>query len=112
MFFRNCGCYVRNCYGLLCAHEQSQYFSDGQLIPLSSIDIFWRKLEILPCFPIKDGDIDFTDELEKVNQTYQKQSKSRKHTLYKKFKEFFSPSTTPNFEPAIYKSNRGRPSEG
>ncbi|XP_071734886.1 uncharacterized protein [Rutidosis leptorrhynchoides] len=51
----NCGCKLRSCFGLPCAHEQAIYLNAGMFIPLESIDIFWKTLSFSPCISAQDG---------------------------------------------------------
>ncbi|KAJ9560030.1 hypothetical protein OSB04_005190 [Centaurea solstitialis] len=65
----NYGCQLRTSHGLPCAHEQSMYLNKRQPIPLDSIDLFWRKLDLSPCISLKDDDIGCEAELEMLNGT-------------------------------------------
>ncbi|KAM1087108.1 hypothetical protein ACFX2B_012526 [Malus domestica] len=48
-----CGCVLRDSHGLPCAHEIVRYMRDGRPIPLESIDLHWRKLD-MKCTPIRN----------------------------------------------------------
>lgn len=45
-----CGCYFRRTYGLPCAHEIANFKREKRPIPLESIHIHWRKLDLNPVF--------------------------------------------------------------
>lgn len=106
----HCGCQVRTCYGLPCAHEQAQYLKKGHPIPLDSIDVFWRKLDLSPCISLKDDDSGCEVELQMLNAQFKKESRSGKASILKKLREIISPSTTSLREPMFHKTTRGRPS--
>ncbi|KAJ9563169.1 hypothetical protein OSB04_008329 [Centaurea solstitialis] len=106
----NCGCQLRTSHGLPCAHEQSMYLHKRQPIPLDSLDLFWRKLDLSPCISMKDDDIGCEAELEMLNAQFKKQSRSGKRSLLRKLMEIIAPSTTLVREPATHTATRGRPS--
>lgn len=106
----NCGCQLRTSHGLPCAHEQAMYLIKHQPIPLDSIDLFWKKLDLSPCISMKDDDIGCEAELEMLNAQFKKQSRSGKLSLLRKFMEIIAPSTTLVREPATHTATRGRPS--
>ncbi|KAJ9566993.1 hypothetical protein OSB04_002959 [Centaurea solstitialis] len=106
----NCGCQLRTSHGLPCAHEQSMYLNKHQPIPLDSLDLFWRKLDLSPCISMKDDDIGCEAELEMLNAQFKKQSRSGKRSLLRKFVEIIAPSTTLVREPANHTATCGRPS--
>nr|GEV87884.1 protein FAR1-related sequence 5-like [Tanacetum cinerariifolium] len=43
-----CGCQLHNSCGLPCACRLALYMNSGEFIPLDSIDIFWRTLNLSP----------------------------------------------------------------
>ncbi|KAD4584494.1 hypothetical protein E3N88_22095 [Mikania micrantha] len=53
----NCGCQLRSCYGLPCAHELAMYVYSEFSIPLTCIDPFWTKLDLLPSIKVEYDDI-------------------------------------------------------
>ncbi|PPD69557.1 hypothetical protein GOBAR_DD33559 [Gossypium barbadense] len=54
----NCGCKLRHSCRLPCACMLSIYLnSGGECIPLDSIDVFWRKLDLSPSTSVENEDI-------------------------------------------------------
>nr|KAJ0216770.1 hypothetical protein LSAT_V11C300119400 [Lactuca sativa] len=53
----------------------------GEDIPLDSIDIFWRKLDISDTTPVVDDNILCDDIVEKIKESFMKQSKAEKNNL-------------------------------
>ncbi|MFQ6620297.1 hypothetical protein Gotur_001022, partial [Gossypium turneri] len=61
----NCGCKLRHSCGLPCDCMLSVYLnSGGECIPLDSIDVFWRKLDLSPSTSVENEDICCNGELE------------------------------------------------
>ncbi|MFQ6660427.1 hypothetical protein Gotur_028958, partial [Gossypium turneri] len=61
----NCGCKLRHSCGLPCACMLSVYLnSSGECLPLDSIDVFWRKLDLSPSTSVENEDICCDGELE------------------------------------------------
>lgn len=108
--FSNCDCHLRNSCGLTCACILSIYLNSGERIPLNSIDIFWRTLEISDSRHVENDDICCDVELEKFKENFNKQSEAGKRTYLRKLKDIVEPGTTNIEEPAIQKNPRGRPS--
>nr|GEW78801.1 hypothetical protein [Tanacetum cinerariifolium] len=52
-----CGCRLRNSCGLPCACVLLMYLNSGEYIPLDSIDIFWRTLNVSWTDPVENEDI-------------------------------------------------------
>ncbi|KAB2057262.1 hypothetical protein ES319_A11G157100v1 [Gossypium barbadense] len=74
----NCGCKLRHSCGLPCVCMLSVYLNSGECIPLDSIDIFWRKLDLSPSTSVKNEDICCDSELEMFKENFTKQSKAGK----------------------------------
>ena len=113
----NCGCHVRACYGLPCAHEQAIFLNNARSLPLESVDKFWKKLNLSPCTPLTDDCTPLTDDnityevlQKKFDEKLKSQSRFGKLSLLKKFQNIISPSTTSVGEPSVQKNTRGRPS--
>ncbi|KAJ9552782.1 LOW QUALITY PROTEIN: hypothetical protein OSB04_016827 [Centaurea solstitialis] len=108
VFSENCGCRLCTSHGLPCAHEQSLNYSQSRLIPLDSIDVFWRKLDFTPCIALHDDDISCEEEVQRFTDMFRKQSQPNKVHLLRRLKEILVPSTISMLEPA--KTRRGPPS--
>ncbi|TYG68542.1 hypothetical protein ES288_D05G161300v1 [Gossypium darwinii] len=90
----NCGCKLRHSCGLPCACMLSIYLNSGECIPLDSIDVFWRKLDLSPSTSVENEDICCDGELE---------------ILLRKLRDIFQPSKTLIKEPTIQNNMRVRP---
>nr|KAJ0224896.1 hypothetical protein LSAT_V11C100044820 [Lactuca sativa] len=87
----NCGCKLRNSCGLPCACMISFYSISGENIPLNSIYIFWRKLDISDTTPVADDDINYDDVVNKFKENFNKQSKVGKMFYRRKLEEIYDP---------------------
>ncbi|GJT10658.1 hypothetical protein Tco_0857700 [Tanacetum coccineum] len=65
-----CGCRLRNSCGLPCACVLSTYFNSGEYIPVDSIDIFWRALNVSWSEPVENEDIQCDDILHLFNEKF------------------------------------------
>ncbi|KAH1130621.1 hypothetical protein J1N35_001999 [Gossypium stocksii] len=91
----NCGCKLRHSCGLPCTCMLSVYLnSGGECIPLDSIDVFWRKLDLSLATSMENEDICCD---------------AGKKGLLRKLRDIFQPSKTLIKEPIIQKNTRGRP---
>lgn len=81
-----------------------------QYVPLDSIDIFWRKLDISPSTSLQNDDVSCDNELQLFKENFDKQSKDGKKSWLRKLKDIFGPSETDIQEPQVQKNTRGRPS--
>nr|GEY59246.1 hypothetical protein [Tanacetum cinerariifolium] len=52
-----CGCQLRKSCGLPCSCELLAYLNSGEAIPLDSVDIFWRALDVSWSTPLEHEDI-------------------------------------------------------
>ncbi|KAG8500818.1 hypothetical protein CXB51_002927 [Gossypium anomalum] len=105
----NCGCKLRHSCGLPCACMLSVYLnSGGECIPLDSINVFWRKLDLSPSTSVENEDICCDGELEMFKENFTKQSKARKKSLLRKLRDIFQPSKTLIKEPTIQKNTLPR----
>lgn len=53
--FTACRCVLKCTHRLPCAHEIAEYSRQGHPIPLESVHVHWRKLDIHPpTFPVRD----------------------------------------------------------
>ncbi|XP_019178337.1 PREDICTED: uncharacterized protein LOC109173552 [Ipomoea nil] len=107
--FENCGCRLRTSCGLPCAHEQVTYFNCGKPIPLDSIDIFWRKLDLSSSISLTNEDFGVEHELHMFKDQFKKQSRTGKFNILRKLRELIAPSTTSIREPPVQINVRGRP---
>ncbi|CAI9303941.1 unnamed protein product [Lactuca saligna] len=79
-------------------------------IPLDSIDIFWRKLDISDTTPVVDDNILCDDIVEKIKESFKKQSKAGKQAFMRKLQEIYDPQKTDIGEPIVQENTRERPS--
>ncbi|GJU01303.1 FAR1-related sequence 5-like protein [Tanacetum coccineum] len=68
-----CGCQLRKSCGLPC-----------EAIPLDSVDIFWRTLDVSWSTPLEHEDIQCDDELHIFKETFNKQSNAGKKSLLRR----------------------------
>ncbi|PWA39641.1 hypothetical protein CTI12_AA569950 [Artemisia annua] len=106
-----CGCQVRKSCGLPCACVLSAYLFSGEYIPLESIDIFWRTLDVSWSKPLEDEDIQCDDDLHIFKENFNKQSNAGKMSFLRKLGCISNPSALLIKEPAVKKNTRGRPSK-
>ncbi|GKB21474.1 FAR1-related sequence 5-like protein [Tanacetum coccineum] len=76
-----CGCQLRKSCGLPCACELLAYLNSGEAIPLDSVDIFWRALDVSWSTPLEHEDIQCDDELHIFKETFNKESNAGKKSL-------------------------------
>ncbi|XP_022041249.2 uncharacterized protein LOC110943825 [Helianthus annuus] len=69
----SCGCHMWLSKGLPCACRLENYNRTGRIIQLDEIDVFWRKLDLLPC-KLVDEEVDIVAELNNVRQHLEAQS--------------------------------------
>ncbi|XP_071688734.1 uncharacterized protein [Rutidosis leptorrhynchoides] len=89
----DCDCRLRTSCGLPCACEISTYITSQNYIPLSSIDVFWRKLDISPLVCEQDDDVSCDNELKHFAENFNKQSKNVKKSWLKKLKDIINPDS-------------------
>ncbi|KAK5793447.1 hypothetical protein PVK06_034593 [Gossypium arboreum] len=95
---------------LLCKwHITENIKKHCECIPLDSIDVFWRKLNLSPSTFVENEDICYDGELEMFKENFTKQSKAGKKSLLRKLRDIFQPSKTLIKEPTIQKNTRGLP---
>ncbi|GJU60934.1 hypothetical protein Tco_1238700 [Tanacetum coccineum] len=70
--------------GLPCACELLAYLNSGDVIPLDSVDIFWRTLDVSWSTPLEHEDIQCDDELHIFKETFNKQSNAGKKSLLRR----------------------------
>nr|GEV67260.1 hypothetical protein [Tanacetum cinerariifolium] len=75
-----CGCRLRNSCGLPCACVLLLYLNSGEYIPLDSIDIFWRTLNVSWSDPVENEDILCDDVLHLFKEKFNEQSNVVKKT--------------------------------
>ncbi|KAG8499350.1 hypothetical protein CXB51_005847 [Gossypium anomalum] len=76
----NYGCKLRHSCGLPCACMLSVYLNSGEYIPLDSIDVFWRKLDLSPSTSVKNEDICCDGELETFKENFTKHQAPRRRS--------------------------------
>ncbi|GJQ97939.1 Myc-type, basic helix-loop-helix domain-containing protein [Tanacetum coccineum] len=82
----------------------------GEYIPLDSIVIFWRTLNVPWSEPVENEDIQCDDVLHLFKEKFNEQSNVVKKSLLRKLLDIVNPSKTVIKEPPIKKNTRGRPS--
>nr|KAJ0211591.1 hypothetical protein LSAT_V11C400199230 [Lactuca sativa] len=105
----NCGCQLRTCFGLPCAHELAMYVDAGSPIPLDSIDIFWRMLDFKPCVFVDYGNLNVVDHMQRWKEKFNNQPDHVKYSYIRMMEEIIDPSKIMINEPSVKKNNRGRP---
>ncbi|KAL4558334.1 hypothetical protein LXL04_036532 [Taraxacum kok-saghyz] len=105
----NCGCQMRTCYGLPCAHELAMYVGSGSSIPLDSVDAFWRKLDLSPSVSVAYGDLNIDHRMERLKETFDSQPDHIKFQYIRRMEEITDPSKILINEPSVKKNTRGRP---
>ncbi|TYJ05205.1 hypothetical protein E1A91_A12G149000v1, partial [Gossypium mustelinum] len=86
----NCGCKLCHSCGLPCTCMLSVYLNSGECIPLGSIDVFWRKINLSPSTSVENEDICCDGELEMFKENFTKQSKARKKKQQQKRVDYIS----------------------
>lgn len=105
----NCGCQLRTCFGLPCAHELAMYVDVGSLIPLDSIDIVWRTLDFKPCVFVDYGNLNVDDHMQRWKEKFNNQPNHVKYSYIRKMEEIIDPSKIMINEPLVKKNNCERP---
>ncbi|CAI9302098.1 unnamed protein product [Lactuca saligna] len=104
----NCGCQLRTCFGLPCGHELVMYVGTGSPIPLDSVDVFWRKLDLMPSISVEYGDLNGDHRMQRFKEIYNNQPHHIKYNYLRRMEEITHPSTNLVNEPSVKKNNRGR----
>nr|KAJ0214077.1 hypothetical protein LSAT_V11C400162320 [Lactuca sativa] len=105
----NCGCQLRTCFGLPCAHELAMYVDAGSPIPLDSIDIFWRTLDFKPCVFVDYGNLNVDDHMRRWKEKFNNQPDHVEYSYIRKMDELIDPSKITINEPSVKKNNCGCP---
>ncbi|XP_052300876.1 PKS-NRPS hybrid synthetase cheA-like [Citrus sinensis] len=105
-----CGCVVRRTHGIPCAHEIARYKREGRPIPLSSIHLHWKKLDLLPTTKAETTDLSCSTEMEMILKRFNNNDYTGKLQILKKLKELANPASTYLIEPEAKARTRGRPS--
>nr|GEZ43657.1 hypothetical protein [Tanacetum cinerariifolium] len=82
----------------------------GEFIPLDSIDIFWRTLNLSPATSLQSDNIRCGTEINQFKEHFNKQSVAGKRSFLRKLVDIFNPSKTTMKPPAVKKNTRERPS--
>ena len=82
----------------------------GECIPLDSIDIFWRTLDLSPATSLQNDNICCDAELNHVKEHFNNQTDAGKRSVLRKLVDIFNPSKTTIKPPKVKKNTRGRPS--
>ena len=82
----------------------------GECIPLNSIDIFWRTLDLSPATSLQSDNICCDAELNHVKEHFNNQTDAGKRSVLRKLVDIFNPSKTTIKPPKVKKNTRGRPS--
>ncbi|KAD3640172.1 hypothetical protein E3N88_29395 [Mikania micrantha] len=80
-----------------------------QCIPLDSVDIFWRKLDMSPLVHEENDDMTCDVELKLFKEAFYNQSKAGKKMYLEKLRGICDQSMPSVKEPIIQKNTRGRP---
>ncbi|XP_073225484.1 uncharacterized protein [Cicer arietinum] len=91
-----CGCSIRTTHGLPCACELAKLQISGNVIPLDSIHVFWRKLSLENEFEDEESlsDYDFSEELEAMKAYMKKHDIVSQRIFRAKVREVVFPHTT------------------
>nr|KAJ0197573.1 hypothetical protein LSAT_V11C700362630 [Lactuca sativa] len=93
----NCGCQLRTCFILPCAHELVMYVSSP---PLDLIDAFWRKLDLKPSISVEYGDLKVDHRMQSFKEIYINQPDHIKYNYLMRIEEITDPSTNLINEPS------------
>ncbi|KAF5787840.1 hypothetical protein HanXRQr2_Chr10g0457351 [Helianthus annuus] len=104
----SCGCHMWLSNGLSCACRLENYKCTGRMIQLDDIDVFWRKIDLLPC-KLVDEEVDVVAELSNVRQHLEAQSPVQQKSLLSKIKAVFNPKSSTKKPPIVQQNTRGRP---
>ncbi|KAL8477281.1 hypothetical protein ACS0TY_029536 [Phlomoides rotata] len=109
---RDCDHVLRKVYGLPCAHEVEEYAYADKPIPVSTVDAFWRKLDLEPVV-IDDVSVDidnhFEDAVGDMAQVYKSYDQEQRLLFLRQMRELAHPGTTNLVEPKPRINTRGRP---
>ena len=83
-------------------------FGTDHKIPLDSIDVFWRKLDMKPA-KTNDEDVDLDAELDVMKQHLMSQPPQVKKSMLSKIKSVFNPLKSNKKPPVVQQNTRGRP---
>ncbi|XP_073222592.1 uncharacterized protein [Cicer arietinum] len=91
-----CGCSIRTTHGLPCACELAKLQISGNVIPLDSIHVFWRKLSLENEFVDEESlsDYDFLEELEAMKAYMKKHDIASQRIFRANVREVVFPHTT------------------
>ncbi|XP_038695464.1 uncharacterized protein LOC119992742 [Tripterygium wilfordii] len=106
----SCRYKLRTSNGLSCAQELAIYTNEDHPIPLSCIDKFWKKLDLLPSVSPVNDEINCSVELQMFTEQFKHQSRPSKVSLLTKLREIINPSITALLQPVVKTNIRGRPS--
>ena len=81
----------------------------GMEIPLDSIDMFWKKLDISPAYEVESQTLDINRELELMRQHIVLEPEEIQRNIFANMWESIKPWKTTKKDPAVKKNNRGRP---
>ncbi|GJU93458.1 zinc finger, CCHC-type containing protein [Tanacetum coccineum] len=95
-------------YAMTCTRPDIA-FAVGECIPLDSIDVFWRRLNLSPT-SLQTDNICCETEINHVKEHFNKQSDAGKRSILRKLVDIFNPSKTTIKPPTVKKNTRGRPS--
>ncbi|PPE02210.1 hypothetical protein GOBAR_DD00737 [Gossypium barbadense] len=103
--YSNCGSKLHHSCGLPYTCILSVYLNSGECIPLDSIDVLWRKLDLSLSTSVENEDICCDGELEMFKENFTNREKS----LLRKLRDIFQPSKTLIKEPTIQKNTLIQP---
>ena len=106
-----CECPIRRTHGLPCAHEIVWYRQEGRPIPLSCIDPYWRKLDMVSASKMQIMKLNCEPELDIIAKKFKQLDGAAQLQMLRKLREIASPDSTSLEEPAKKMTgSRGRTS--
>lgn len=103
-----CGCTIRKTHGLPCRHEMARYKKKPGCIPISSIHIHWRTLDINGP-PPNESDLDYVPVLHAIEEKMKMATPWERQMLTMKLRDIYDPTHTVLQDPKVKKTSRGRP---
>ncbi|KAK1431575.1 hypothetical protein QVD17_08035 [Tagetes erecta] len=104
-----CSCRLYTDCGLPCACRLNKCKQAGIVIPLESIDPFWKKLDISPTYNEETTIIDVNRELERMKQQIIVEPEHVRKNIFDDIWGSILPWKTKKKEPVVKTNNRGRP---
>ncbi|KAJ4715747.1 Calmodulin-binding transcription activator 2 [Melia azedarach] len=103
-----CECIIRRTHGLPCAHEIAKFQRESRPIPLKSIDLYWRKLDLVPIFKNQKAILGYPPVVDLVTKSFDKTDDPTNLGNLKKLIEIADPQFTSLMEPEANKELHGQ----